>query len=67
MKTFVCPSCGRKSYSSAELADQKDPRCPYCGFNMRGPRVTRDVVSIFIFCGCFIGIIAIVLAAIFEI
>ena len=30
MKTFICTVCSQTSYSSAELENQIDPKCPYC-------------------------------------
>lgn len=35
MQRYLCPRCGKPSYSSAEEADQIDPRCPYCGCDPR--------------------------------
>ena len=31
MNAYTCANCGRTSYSSAELANMTDKRCPYCG------------------------------------
>jgi|GEM_PF-3071861 len=30
MKAFKCSSCGKVSYSSADLERQTSPGCPYC-------------------------------------
>lgn len=31
MRAFKCSSCGKVSFSSADLDRQTNPSCPYCG------------------------------------
>lgn len=35
MKAFKCSKCGNTSYSSADIEQQKNTRCPCCGADMR--------------------------------
>jgi len=34
MYKYICPQCGKPSYSAARLELHSDPTCPYCGCNL---------------------------------
>jgi len=49
MKAFKCSKCSEISYSSADIEQQKNTRCPYCGTYMLKsaadiPEPVRDIM-----------------------